>query len=485
MSLRRIVIRRLVVLLAVLLAALTVVLLAEGGLRVAEMVALRSRDDMASEGVQTILAVGDSWTFGVESGDPATKSYPAQLQGLLDNELGRWRYRVINRGRPGMTSRALRQRLPRLLTRFKPSILVVLVGSTNFFNPLARQADAAAGDGSSPWERLKLVRLWKVMTAEGQAPRTNKEQVLHSGNVRLALRTAASRPMRGAAGPDDAQGLPQTSEKACANVPQIPTVMQAIRQAVPRGAAAVSEALQADPRCVRLLVHAADLCFARRDFTCARQFATRALKVEPAEPRAVVVLSSIPSHTQRPLPGPLMQQLERVTAAHPRFMRARRLKALALLQGEPTLCELKRELLGAQQSCPGCGWVAKMMKLFAKQVDSPGERALRADLTAIMHLSRRRRLKLLMLNYPRSDRDICGDQAQGVIARFARQHKVQIMEIGQVLGPLTTTRKSRFYATQDHPNAAGYGLLARRIQQRLVKLGWANNKRPPPRREPK
>lgn len=456
---------------ATLLAGLTVVVLLEVGLRTAAWVILSGRDDGPAAGSASILCVGDSWTYGVESEDPARYSYPAQLQRMVDKRLGRYRYRVINRGRPGLNSRLLRARLLQQLERFKPSVVVLLIGGSNFDNA-GRELSGDTDKELSHWRRLRVVRLLALLGSSREVPRQPMAQALEAGDVRVALVTAVSRPKVDGDFRDDAQGIPLTRDTGCPK--DTDRLMAAVHSAVDGGSERVAQVLKEAPRCSRLLVHTADICFAKRKFECAKSAARQATMLEPGEPRAVVVLAAVQHHLKQPLARKTLNSLESVTAAHPRFMRARRLKALALLLGKVTLCELKRELSAAARACPRCGWVKAAMKIFRRDVQSPGAKTLRDDLVAIQELCQSQNTRLLLLNYPQSDRDVCGHMAQEVNAQFARQRKVPIIEIGAVLGSLSATKKSKFYGAQDHPNADGYGRLARAALDRLIKLGWVS-----------
>lgn len=80
----------------------------------------------------TILAIGDSVTFGI--GAPRGFSYPAQLEQLLISEKAEQCYSVINRGRPGQNSTQILSMLETWLQEFHPDIVTVLIGAQNQVN---------------------------------------------------------------------------------------------------------------------------------------------------------------------------------------------------------------------------------------------------------------------------------------------------------------------------------------------------------------
>lgn len=79
-----------------------------------------------------ILCVGDSFTFGGELARQYT--YPAQLQSLFRERDPGLRARVINGGVCEHNSSQVLSGIPLQIRRYKPEVIVLLVGSANRFN---------------------------------------------------------------------------------------------------------------------------------------------------------------------------------------------------------------------------------------------------------------------------------------------------------------------------------------------------------------
>jgi len=88
------------------------------------------RGGEALSGAPVILCLGDSHTYGVKV-EP-DESYPGQLQELLE-ENG-YEAEVINAGVPGQNTSELRRRLPDLLDRYNPTVVVIMVAANNEWN---------------------------------------------------------------------------------------------------------------------------------------------------------------------------------------------------------------------------------------------------------------------------------------------------------------------------------------------------------------
>ena len=115
--------------------------------------ALGLRDaEVAEDGRQRILAIGDSCTFGW--GVEQDKAYPQLLQQRLDRGPQAGRYRVINAGVPGYTSYHGRLYLAERGVALKPTVVIAGYG----FNDIVPTGDVRA---TLDWQRriMPLLRL--------------------------------------------------------------------------------------------------------------------------------------------------------------------------------------------------------------------------------------------------------------------------------------------------------------------------------------
>ena len=131
---------------------------------------------------RSVLCVGDSWTHGMGSTVPAKYSYPAVVEGLLSEETGD-AWHVVNAGRPGRDSREALQTLPSQLERFDPNIVVVLVGTNDYWttpDPLQVGAEAEAlPPASFPW-RWRVGRVVEWIAGRLRTSRTDEPWSLPS-----------------------------------------------------------------------------------------------------------------------------------------------------------------------------------------------------------------------------------------------------------------------------------------------------------------
>lgn len=150
------------------LGCVAAILLLEAGLQLAGVVLRRfaSRSEVQAVAAgRTVLCVGDSHTWGTTV--PREGAYPSQLREYLDGVDPEGRYRVVNRGVPGMNSAQVAHEIPGLLEAEDPDLVVVWVGVNNAWNrddPLG-----GAGEGLGDWlARSRLYRLLRVLGEESQ-----------------------------------------------------------------------------------------------------------------------------------------------------------------------------------------------------------------------------------------------------------------------------------------------------------------------------
>lgn len=111
-------------------------------------------------GTFRVLALGDSHTYGAGVSEEA--SYPWQLQQALDTQAP-GAFVVINKGVPGFNTSMLRKRLPELVRRYDPDMVVLWVGINDSWNGTdADTAEASWGWLDAVASRLRVYRLIRV-----------------------------------------------------------------------------------------------------------------------------------------------------------------------------------------------------------------------------------------------------------------------------------------------------------------------------------
>ena len=160
--------RRSMLVVAGVLLALAI---AEAALQVAAWIAWRNARSAAVPSGRVVLCVGDSFTYGLGSGDPERASYPAQLQRILD-AAAPGTFGVANASKPGRTSRDVAELLRAQLDAFRPEFVCVLVGLNDVWREQSPLETMPSGDGAIdpfPW-RWRTLRLFDVLLSPPRAP---------------------------------------------------------------------------------------------------------------------------------------------------------------------------------------------------------------------------------------------------------------------------------------------------------------------------
>jgi hypothetical protein len=88
--------------------------------------------ELPERGVR-VVCLGSSETFGLY--EAADKEYPRQLEVRLGERAGQGAYAVLNAAYPGMSMLTIGRRLPELLDRVKPRIVVIYPSFTGYVEP--------------------------------------------------------------------------------------------------------------------------------------------------------------------------------------------------------------------------------------------------------------------------------------------------------------------------------------------------------------
>jgi len=132
-------------LLLVLLGVVLAVGALEGGLQVAALAVRVSGQSLPSAwitGNRRVLCLGDSNTYGLYLRDRG-EAYPPQLERLWNDGAAGERIEVLNLGYPGTNSSRLRRDLPRMLEAFRPAVVIVMVGSNDYWTAPVPPAEPA------------------------------------------------------------------------------------------------------------------------------------------------------------------------------------------------------------------------------------------------------------------------------------------------------------------------------------------------------
>lgn len=147
--------------LATLAGLLFVFLALEGSLRLTGWLARqRNLSRPMSDRRYTVLCVGDSFTWGI--GAPADKSWPAQMQALLDAHYP-GQYAVLNRGMAGANSTQALEPLQEQIDALRPNLILACTGSSNVCANQYGAPHASKSSSSAFSDALFRLRVYKLV----------------------------------------------------------------------------------------------------------------------------------------------------------------------------------------------------------------------------------------------------------------------------------------------------------------------------------
>ena len=477
---------------AALLGLVFAVVLLEVVLRLVGMAhvqATRQVGQAQGGGQRTVLCLGDSFTEGLGAEDQ--ESYPARLEPLLNGQ-GVARTVVLNRGRAGENSAQVLARLPGLLDRERPDLVILLAGASNYWNLWGHGLSFAPGRHSAAKDLLFRLRVFKLAVLlfhhlSGQRP--DPVQDFHGFRQKvLGTETVCSSysawfypvpvPGRSAGGAHSRQhgallgeitariaASPGEGHLYCAKA-LVQTRMGASSAAV----ATLRRGLAADPKNSHLhyllgTLHAgviADMNRGgpgqRRALDAARRWHQKGMAVDPGNGDNYHGMGEIyalqtargedmdPAHNEKMFKQALSWFARGIEADLDRAP-----------SGRARVSFLKKYLEGAADEY---AWI-------------------RSDVAAMIKIIQAHKVPVLLHSYPNNSRNKphilrALRNTNRAMKDLARIHGLPLVDHHrrfQELGVAGTTEGSLFSADLEHPNKEGYRVMAQGLARRIVELG--------------
>lgn len=119
---------------AAIIGFATIAVLLETGLRITGSFYPARKCVRANDSAEyhRIICYGDSFTYGL--GVETDKTYPSQLENLLNSRAGKQCFAVTNRGLSGANSSQVLKNLSGDLEEIKPELVTFLIGMANNWN---------------------------------------------------------------------------------------------------------------------------------------------------------------------------------------------------------------------------------------------------------------------------------------------------------------------------------------------------------------
>jgi len=397
---------------ALFLGAMVVLLAMEIALRV--MGCMQVRTATGDTGVRknacyTILCLGDSFTFG--SGASSDKSYPRQLQGLLNAEFPQKSFAVINRGVNAYTTRMILELFENyLLKEPAPDLVVLLAGGANIWNFNGYHAYL---QGKTVWSRsqgflsqIRLYRLAKLlcMNIRDKAALLREKEVIQSSSF----------------GRHDVR---EYKEK--------------IALCLYDGRFA--EAQELTRKIIALNPGSSDSYFTlglvylkKGDKEAAEPCFETAIRLDPSRPDYYGSLVECFSGTRKDV-EPAVKFLSQFKAKSP-----------------DVAWQIERLRKGQEYDRAIASWIA-------------------SDLEKIVRICQGRRIRIILLDYPKSN---INGAIREVAVKYSlplvdcEEIFRKLMRSGHVAAD--------FFVPDAHCNAKGYGIIAKNIYDKIVEAGWQN-----------
>ncbi len=407
--------------LAVLLCgAAAAVILLELGLRIAGSAQLQkaSRQDPDNDGGYRIVCLGDSFTFGV--GADKDKSYPAQLQKMLDRAGGK-KFKVLNRGvnsfNTTMILTGFRERLDK---EPPPDMVILMAGGANTWNAVGRTKDSRIRDF---FLNMKVYKLARLLTK----------------NISQKL-TGQKEPAAGA-GEADKPGLSaKEREEQTSLYKRFTDLME--QDAYGEALKVAYRLKELSPSSASSYIRIARVYFRMHDVVNAGEYYQKAIEIDPKDAHI--------EHTYAAFTRCFMQSQDRARIAY----------------GIDFLT------LGLRQH-PDLKYFIQMLRNQNKYLQElyPW---INSDIKEIARLCRQRGIKLLIMTYPRGE--VYEYNVNTIIKQIAREEPLDMVDNEKVFRRLLSTgyKVEDLFVPDTHCNARGYAVIAENIYGKLIEDGILN-----------
>ena len=459
--------------------------------------------------VLKILCVGDSNTWGMGAGSP-NKSYPSVLQGLFNSAGSIPQAQVINEAIPGQNSSQLLKSLENQIQRYRPDIVLVLIGANNESNFLDLNIQATSTTANRMARALSHLRVYRMFSfVIDWFRRVSYEQPLQQETLKSIFALATDENSQKVhAQSDAAAGIPDTFDEVMSlgwkaferrDFEQSAHFFKAaghIRPVNPgwhHGLGRVyfmsgkmEHAIEEFCACLHL-----DTCYVPAytglgetyislcRFDIAIELLKQALAYSPNDAGAHRLLANAFNgrfvHDQQRRPedserarkelaiafeldhdfADTAYRLSQCNSDKRQFLREFK-DLLAQAKYLPTL-EERRQLDKYEKALLTQGVPLEPAR------QSVGNRALLGDLKRIAQLCRGYGVDLRFLTYP------AGFSGDTVIRQAAEQDGVKLIDLDKIFGDERRSQKDLYFIPDWHPNANGYALVANIIYDHILR----------------
>lgn len=405
----------------------------------------------------SVLCLGDSFVYGL--GAPRDKSFPSQLEELLRTQSGSMHYVVYNRGVPGQNSSELLDSLQKNIDETKPRIIVILTGGGNTWNYTGyysyrkgRQAPVKIR------EALTEIRVFKL--------------------IKLLAKSVREHGSGFGSGRSENSVEPPASAIHCTKAGKLYHDEASRHKAEGRIEAAVNafkKGIEADPKCAANYAGAAQIFFEQEQFKQAEEYYIKAMAVDPLNVDSESYANLGRAYFRLGDHAKALATFQAGIEAHPE-----NLSNYLTYQGLGIIIEycsdraLRKKIVSFLENLRDCRHVKnpQLDDILALIADNQeGElfeinKWIADDLEVIFRTCADQHIKVILMNYPSHS------AVNALLGTVAREHSIPFIDTYEAFtGLLSHSPREAYFAPDRHCNARGYGVMARKVSDKMRELG--------------